>query len=220
MDVGTESFLTGEVVRTVFILVVNGVVLFLFPAVGVGTGHVLGTAALVVAHDIGVALPVGTVVGGVGVESDAAPEVLGVVGVDAGDPVVVGGEGTPDGLELAHHEQVVLLEFVQQGDFDALFVVRERAVFSVVALFELVGEEEAELDLVPVVVVELFYLVVGFETLLLGGTLVGLVLAEFGRVGHFLERPPLVDEPPVVELALLDVVLPILLLTGQHFESV
>lgn len=104
MDVRAEPLLAGEVVRTVLALVIDRVVLFLFPAMSIGTGHVLGTGSLVVAHDVGIGLPVGTVVRGIGVESDAATEVLRVVGVDTGDSVVVSRERTPDRLELTHHE--------------------------------------------------------------------------------------------------------------------
>lgn len=76
---------------------------------------------------------------------------------------------------------------MQQRDLDALFVVREGTVLPIVTLLQLVWEEQTELDLVPIVVIQLFYLVVGLETLLLGRTLVSLVLAQFRRVGYFLE---------------------------------
>jgi len=75
--------------------------------------------------------------------------ILPVVGVDAEGLVVLGEvERTPDCFEVEHVEILVVLVVMDQLDDDVVLAVGEGAERSVLALFEVVGIEGAELGFV------------------------------------------------------------------------
>jgi hypothetical protein len=196
----------------------EGMKLLFFPSVAELAG-LESFASLFVAGDEGPALPVFAELGVVSEQVGFPSVVLEVVGIHALGFVVVVVVGAPLSLEVEDVEVEVLIlrkDMVDESHLDIFDGVGERAVVSVLALGDLVGEEVTELGLVLVFVVESLYSVVGSSAFVLLGALFCVCeLAELRSVEVVI--PSLVLDR-VVEVTTLVVVSSILLGTFNPLE--
>jgi len=98
-------------------------------------------------------------------------EVLPVVSEETLAFIVFVGEGTPFGFKVKHEEHFILGHFMDQRCLDITLCVRERAVIFIQTFGV---DDTAEFELIPLLVIEVFYLIVCHAT------------ARVQAVGHFL----------------------------------